>query len=88
MKGVIDRVQKGIATILVEEEGLEFNVDVGELPEEAEQGSWLRLETDNGQLISAEIDTEKTEEKTKQAGEKLGELREESEQESKHKRVE
>jgi len=87
MKGVIDRIEKGIATILVEEKGLEFNVDIEELSAGVEQGVWLDLEVENGELISTKVDIGETESKKEEIDRKTERLRDQSGDGSKHERV-
>lgn len=59
--GVIDRIVDGqTAVILVEEEGKQFDVAVEQLPPQAGEGSWLRLEIEADEIMSIAVDTEMT----------------------------
>ncbi len=75
-KGVVDRVVDEIAVVLVEEEGLEFELPVTRLPDEAEEGVWLSLEVEDGRVASVELDQEGSEERRERVESKLERLRE------------
>ena len=54
MKGVLDRIEDGIAVILVEEKGDEFTIREHDLPDGSEEGTWFRLDYgDTGYTILA-----------------------------------
>lgn len=54
MKGVLDRIEDGIAVILVEEKGDEFTIRAHDLPDGSEEGTWFRLDYgDTGYTILA-----------------------------------
>ncbi|MFW6111187.1 MAG: DUF3006 domain-containing protein [Thermoproteota archaeon] len=76
IKAVIDRVEEGkIAVILVEEEGLEFKIPVNELPKDIEEGVWLNVDIEDGELVVLEIDEEETEKRKNRIQEKIKTLR-------------
>ncbi len=43
MQGVLDRIEDGIAVILVEEKGDEFTIAEHDLPAGSEVGTWFQL---------------------------------------------
>ena len=54
MKGVLDRIEDGIAVILVEEKGDEFTVKEADLPAGSKEGTWFQLDfNDSGYTILA-----------------------------------
>ncbi|MEI3612958.1 DUF3006 domain-containing protein [Pseudogracilibacillus sp. SO30301A] len=54
MKGVLDRIEDGIAVILVEEKGDEFTVKEDDLPVDSKEGTWFQLDVnDSGYTILA-----------------------------------
>lgn len=75
--GVVDRIVDGeTAVVLVESEGLEFNLSVEELPSDVEEGSWLVLEIEDGEVVSMELDEEEAQERRERIEEKMEGLRE------------
>ncbi len=65
-KGVLDRITDNkLATILVEEIGKEFVLDVNELPEGSEEGIWFQLDIENNIIVDIKIDQELTEQREK-----------------------
>ena len=60
-KAVVDRiVDKKHAVILVGENEIEKIVSVENLPSGAGEGTWLRVEFEEDELVTAEIDAEET----------------------------
>ncbi|MEI3605346.1 DUF3006 domain-containing protein [Pseudogracilibacillus sp. SE30717A] len=54
MKGVLDRIEDGVAVILVEEKGDEFTIAEYDLPAGSEVGTWFKLDyKDAGYTILA-----------------------------------
>lgn len=60
MQGVIDRIEDGIAVILIETEGTEWAVDETSLPVGAIEGTILQLEKNNGTYEIISIDEDAT----------------------------
>lgn len=58
--GVLDRIEDGIATILIEEENKEFTLPQDELPNGSKEGTWFSLKKQNDTFIIHEINEEKT----------------------------
>lgn len=60
MKGVLDRVEDGIAVILVEETKEQFTVPVTDLPTGSKEGTWFSLATKDDSYYIVTIDEQKT----------------------------
>jgi len=75
MKAVIDRFEGKFAILIVGEDEQHMNVLRKLLPAQSKEGSWLRLEIQNGEVISAIIDDEETEQAKQTIAEKLARLR-------------
>lgn len=58
--GVLDRIEDGIATILIEEKNEELTLPQADLPEGSEEGTWFSLKRKNDTFIIDEIDEAKT----------------------------
>lgn len=84
IKAVIDRIEENEwAVILAEKEGLEFKIPIEKLPETVEEGTWLNLEIEDGEIVSLEIDREETQKRRERIGKKLEKLRERESKSSK-----
>jgi len=60
-KAVIDRiVDRRIAVILVGEDQRQHHHPANELPQGAQEGTWLRVRIADGKIVSMEIDREET----------------------------
>jgi len=59
-KAVIDRVEEGLAVLLVGAEERELVVPLARLPKGARAGDWLKVALMKGELASAELDPEET----------------------------
>lgn len=77
-EGVVDRIEEGKATILVETIGKEFTIDNSSLPGDVEEGTWLLVEIDGGKLTVLEVNKEKTEARRSQITEQLSRIRKRS----------
>ena len=75
MKAVIDRFEGEFAVLIVEEDEQRLNVPRKLLPEQSEEGSWLQVEIQNGEVISAVMDKEETANAQQRIAEKLARLR-------------
>lgn len=63
MKGVLDRIEDGIAVILVKGKNEQFTVSEKDLPPGSKEGTWFTLEYDGNEFRIKEIDEETTKEK-------------------------
>ena len=72
---VIDRVEEGLAVLLVGEKEEERVWPLADLPSGARPGSWLRVRWENGQLLEARLAPEETELARKRIQDKLDQLR-------------
>lgn len=75
MKSVIDRFEGKFAILIVGDEEQRMNVLKKLLPKHCKEGSWLQVEIENGEVISAVIDEEETANAKKRIAEKLERLR-------------
>jgi len=75
MKAVIDRFEGDMAVLLVgdNEERMEVSREI--LPKKSKEGLWLKINLQDGKVISAEIDSEETEHAKQRIAEKLARLR-------------
>jgi len=62
MKGVIDRIEDGLAVILVEKDNVEFKIKENELPAGSKEGTWFTLDYKNGKYTIISIDEKTTKE--------------------------
>ncbi len=44
MKGVVDRIVDNIAVVIIEDQGVELNVPINQLPEGTIEGTWLAID--------------------------------------------
>ncbi len=75
MKAVIDRFENGHAVLLVGDEGRRLSVPRKALPRGAREGSWLKVDVEGDQLVSATIDHEETAAARQRIADKLDRLR-------------
>jgi hypothetical protein len=81
VKAVVDRVEengegRAIAVILIEDEGLQLDILMEELPEPVSAGDWLRLELDDANRIKTmDILDEETERRRRWLQERWDRLR-------------
>lgn len=54
--GVLDRIENGIATILIDDLNEELILSASELPEGSEEGTWFYLEKVNDSFVINKID--------------------------------
>lgn len=63
--GVLDRITDDeMATIIVEDIGEEFVIDVRDLPEGSKEGTWFQVNIKNHVIDDIRIDHEKTEQQS------------------------
>lgn len=67
MRGIIDRIEDGIAVILIDEKQKEWSVAETELPEGSVEGTVIQLEETDGAFKIISIDQEATATATKKA---------------------
>jgi hypothetical protein len=75
MKAVIDRFEGKFAVLIVGEDEQHLNVLKELLPRLSKEGSWLQVEIQNGEVISAVIDEEETANAKQRIADKLARLR-------------
>jgi len=75
MKAVIDRFEGKFAVLIVGDDDQRINVLKKLLPKQSREGSWLQVEIQNGEVISAVIDEEETANVKQRIAEKLARLR-------------
>ena len=76
MKAVIDRIEdKKHAVLILNGDGEEKVVSVADLPDGAEEGTWLKVKFDGDDIKSIEIDEEETEERSERIGNKMDQLK-------------
>lgn len=60
-KAVIDRIVDGkTAVILVGENEIQYEYPANKLPEGAKEGSWLRVEVEEDEITTIELDQQET----------------------------
>lgn len=74
-QAVIDRIEDGIAVILLGEAERQVNVPRKQLPKGAREGHWLKVEMAGDQIMRIELDREATETARKLIEEKFERLR-------------
>ncbi len=74
-QAVIDRIENGIAVVLIGEAERQVNVPRKQLPKGAREGHWLKVEMAGDQIIRIELDPEATAAARKRIEEKLDRLR-------------
>lgn len=60
MKGVLDRIEDGIAVVLVHELNAEFTLRAEDLPSESEVGTWYHIAKTAGEFTILSIDERET----------------------------
>jgi prophage tail gpP-like protein len=75
MKSVIDRFEGKFAVLIVGEDEQRINVPRKLLPKHSREGSWLQVEIQNDEVISAVMDEEETANTKQRIAEKLERLR-------------
>jgi len=75
MKVVIDRFEGDFAVLIAKEDERRLNVLKKLLPQQSKEGSWLQVDVQNGEVISAEIDEEETANAKQRIANKLALLR-------------
>lgn len=50
-RAVVDRVVEGVAVVLVGDDGVELQLLAAELPGEAKEGTWLRVDRSGPRLV-------------------------------------
>ncbi len=75
MKVVIDRFEGDFAVLIAKEDERRLNVLKKLLPQQSKEGSWLQVDVQNGEVISAEMDEEETANAKQRIADKLALLR-------------
>ena len=75
-KAVVDRIVDGkIAVILLGEDQRQHHHPADELPEGAQEGTWLRVRVEGAKIVSIEVDPGETDEVRRRIQEKMDKLR-------------
>lgn len=75
-KAVVDRIVDGkTAVILVGENERQHHYPVDGLPEDAKEGTWLRVRVESGEIVAMEVDQEETDMVHQRIQEKMDRLR-------------
>lgn len=72
---VVDRIVDGRHAVLIAGDE-EYVVPASQLPDGAEQGSWLRVQFGPGGIVTATVDDDETKRRRKRITEKVERLRE------------
>jgi hypothetical protein len=75
MKAVIDRFEGEFAVLIMGEDEQRMNVLKKLLPKPSKEGSWLQVEIQNGEFISAVMDEEEAANAKQRIADKLAMLR-------------
>jgi hypothetical protein len=75
MKAVIDRFEGEFAVLIVGEDEQRLNVLKALLPKLSREGSWLQVDIQNGEVISAVLDEAETTNAKQRIADKLALLR-------------
>lgn len=75
MKAVIDRFEGKFAVLIVGEDEQHLNILKKLLPKQSREGSWLQVEIQNDEVISAVMDEEETANTKQRIADKLALLR-------------
>jgi hypothetical protein len=74
-KAVIDRFEGNSAVVIVGPEEDKLIVPRSSLPAEAKEGTWLQVDVEDDQILSAIVDKEETSRAHQRIAEKLAKLR-------------
>jgi len=75
-KAVVDRIVDGrTAVILVGEDERQHHHPADELPEGAQEGTWLRVRVEGAKIVSMEVDQEETDIVRRRIKHKMDKLR-------------
>lgn len=75
-KAVIDRIVDGkTAVILVGEDERQHHYQADKLPKGAQEGTWLRVRVEDGEIVVIEVDQEETDMVRRRLQEKMDKLR-------------
>lgn len=74
-QAVVDRYEEGVAVLLVGDDQAELLVSADHLPPQVREGTWLRVQLEDGNLVSAAIDQEETDRVSARISDKLAKLR-------------
>lgn len=75
IKGVLDRIEDGLAVILIEELEEQFTIRTEDLPENSEEGTWFTLKKEGENYVIVAIDKELTQQQQQKASSLLEQLR-------------
>ncbi|WP_169871003.1 DUF3006 domain-containing protein [Shouchella patagoniensis] len=60
VKANLDRIEDGIATLLIGKKDDEYNLAADQLPNDALEGSWLIVEFEGNKMINIQLDVDET----------------------------
>jgi hypothetical protein len=75
MKAVIDRFEGDLAVLILEGSQARVNVPRASLPKKSQEGSWLQVEIEDGEVRKALLDEAETARTRQRIDEKLERLR-------------
>lgn len=75
IKAVIDAIEDGSASIIAEQEGKEWTVDVDRLPDGLTEGDWIKMETREGRIMKLIPDPGETRDREQRIQKKLDQLK-------------
>ncbi len=73
-RAVVDRIEDGMAVLLVGEKERELVVPLRDLPKGTEPGIWLKVTIEGGKVKQAQVDSETTRQRRARIQEKMGRL--------------
>ena len=73
-RAVVDRIEEGMAVLLVGEDERELAVPLSDLPTGAKPGVWLRVAIEGGRLKQVQVDSETTRQRRARIQEKMDRL--------------
>ena len=73
-KAVVDRIEEGLAVLLVGEKEREVPTPLISLPPGVQAGDWLQVELQEGKVLRARLDTKETERRRQRIKAKLKDL--------------
>ncbi len=74
-RGVVDRIEEGVAVVLVGEDQAEHQLGSAELPDGTREGAWLRVRRSGTGLIVLGLDEEGEARQRQQIADRLDRLR-------------
>ncbi|WP_054712606.1 DUF3006 family protein, partial [Bacillus sp. JCM 19041] len=60
VKANLDRIEDGIATLLIGEKDDEYNIVADQIPSGVQEGSWLIVEFKENKVVNIQLDNDET----------------------------